>query len=98
MFVADQLSPTLVRVIEYLNGQLRTAEVLGVEVVRHAPATAGGPVVYQPVVRGRNSPIAQRKAPPQRRSRDDFDEVVRTRLGEDVLSAVSSLIEKAEGS
>jgi hypothetical protein len=97
LFVADQLSPTLVRVIDYLKAQLRTAEVLGVEVVRHAPATAGGPIVYQPVVHGRNSPIAQRKAPPQPRSRDDFAQAVRTHLGDPVLSAVSSLIEKAEG-
>jgi hypothetical protein len=96
LFVADQLSPTLVRIIDYLSGQLRAAEVLGVDVVRHAPATAGGPVVYQPVVHGRDNPIAQRKAPPQRRSRDDFDQAVRTHLGEPVRSAVSSLIEKAE--
>jgi hypothetical protein len=97
LFVADRLSPTLVRVIDYLNAQLRTAEVLGVEVMRHVPATTGGPVVYQPLVRGRNSAIAQRKAPSQRRSRDDFDQAVRAHLGEGVLAAVSSLIEKAEG-
>jgi hypothetical protein len=97
LFVADQLSTTLVRVIEYLNAQLRSAEVLGVEVVRHAPTTAGGPVVYQPVVRGRSSPVAQKKAPAQHRSRHEFDAAVRTYLGEQVLAAVSSLIEKAEG-
>jgi hypothetical protein len=96
LFVADQLSPTLARVIDYLNGQMRTAEVLGVEVVPHAPA-AGSPVVYQAVVQGRSSPVAQKKAPAQRRSRDEFDQVVRTHLGEQVLSAVTSLIEKAEG-
>jgi hypothetical protein len=49
------------------------------------------------VVHGHKSPIEQRKVLPQRRSRDDFDQAVRTHLGEAVLSAVSSLIEKAEG-
>ena len=53
VFVADRLSPTLVRIIEYLNGQLRSAEVLGVEVIRHSSAATTGPIVYQPVVPAR---------------------------------------------
>lgn len=57
LLVADRLSPTLIRIIEYLNGELRTAEVLGVELVRTAPADNAGPIVYQPVVRGRSTPL-----------------------------------------
>jgi hypothetical protein len=97
LFVADHLSPTLVRIIEYLNGQLRSAEVLGVEVLRHAPAAAHEPVAYEPVVRGRSTPAAQRKAPAHRRSKDEFDQVTQAGLGTAVLDAINSLVERAEG-
>lgn len=96
LFVADRLSATLVRIIEYLNGQLRSAEVLGVEVLRHAPASSTGPVAYQPIVRGRSTPAAQRKGSPQRRSRAEFDHAVVTHLGHKVLSAVNDLARRAE--
>jgi hypothetical protein len=97
LFVADQLSPALVRIIEYLNGQLSDAELLGVEVVRHAPATSSGPVAYQPVVRGRSTPAARRKGPAERRSREEFNQAVVTHLGQPVLAAVNALVTAAEG-
>ena len=96
VFVADRLSPTLVRIIEYLNGQLRSAEVLGVEVLRHASSGATGPVVYQPVVRGRSTPAAQRKGPAPRRTREEFDQVVAARHGQQVLDAISALVAAAK--
>jgi hypothetical protein len=94
LFVADQLSPTLVRIIEYLNKRLRGAEVLGVEVVRHA-----GPqdvVAYQPVVRGRSSPEAQRKAPTQPRTREEFEQVLLAAHSQALLDQVNALVQKAE--
>jgi hypothetical protein len=95
LFVADQLSPTLVRVIEFLNRQLRSAEVLGVEVVRHA-GSGHEVVVYQPVVRGRSSSEAQRKAPALRRTREEFDQVLLAHHDQRVLDQVNDLVKRAE--
>lgn len=41
LFVADRLAPRLVNIIEYLNGQLQNAEVLGLEVLRHVDQASG---------------------------------------------------------
>jgi hypothetical protein len=95
LFVADQLSPTLVRIIEYLNKRLRGAEVLGVEVVRHV-GTSHDVVAYQPVVRGRSSPEGQGKAPTQRRTRQEFDQVLLAEHDQELLNQVNALVKKAE--
>ncbi len=95
LFVADQLSPTLVQIIEYLNRQLRDAEILGVEVVRHAGADHDL-VAYQPVVRGRSSTEAQRKSPSLRRTRNEFDEVLLAHNGQEMLDQVNALVKRAE--
>jgi hypothetical protein len=94
LFVADELSPTLVRIIEYLNGQLRNAEVLGVEVLRHS--AVHGPVAYQPVVRGLSTPTGRRKSTPERRTKDEFDEVLLVHHPQEVLDGVNELIKRAE--
>jgi hypothetical protein len=95
LFVADQLSATLIRIIEYLNAQLRTAEVLGVEVARHASAD-GAVIAYQPVVRGRTSAVPSVKTPSESRTRGEFDAVLAERHGDAVLGAVSTLVDRAE--
>lgn len=95
LFVADQLSPTLVKIIEFLNDQFRTVEVLGVEVVRHAEL-AGDVSAYQPVVRGRASRAARDKSPSGRRTREEFIEVLVQNHGEAVRRAVDEFVQRAE--
>jgi hypothetical protein len=95
LFVADQLSPTLVRIIEYLNRQLQDAEVLGVEVARHA-GSSHDVVAYQPVIRGRSSAAAQRKAPTQRRTRVEFDQAFLATHDQMLLDQVNALVARAE--
>lgn len=93
LFVADQLSTTLKRIIEYLNNQLRTTEVLGVEVVRHAPADGAGPLVFQPIVHGRSTTGGAKKGPAERITGEEFAAAVVSFQGEAVLAAVESLID-----
>jgi hypothetical protein len=93
IFVADRLSPTLVRIIEYLNDQLKTTEMLGIEVVRHAATSPGGIEVYQPVVRGQSTEAGRRKSTARRRTKDEFDDVVISIHGEQVLAGVDKLVE-----
>ncbi len=93
LFVADKLSETLVRVIEYLNAQLSSAEVLGIEVRRHAPALSAAPVAYQPVVRGRSSLAAQRKSSARGHSREVFDRFVVEHLDVKTLESINVLLE-----
>ena len=93
LFVADQLSPTLVRVIEFLNRQLRSAEVLNVEVVRHAATLVKTSSIYHPaVVRGRSSSQAQGKAPTLRRTRAEFDKLLLAHHDQKVLDRVNALV------
>lgn len=95
LFVADRLSSTLVRIIEYLNAQLHTAEVLGVEVACHSTGDASI-VAYQPVVRGRTTSVPSRKLPKERRTRPEFEAVLKARHGQTVLKAVTDLVARAE--
>jgi hypothetical protein len=91
LFVADRLSPTLVRIIEYLNEQLATTEVLGVEVVPHSDGQPGGLTAYVPFVRGQTSAVPRSKQPSTRRSRDEFDEILREYHGDESVRAVNQL-------
>jgi hypothetical protein len=59
VFVADELPPDLVRVIEFLNEQMTPAEVLGVELRQF---TGGGHTAYVPTVVGRTTYAVARKA------------------------------------
>ena len=61
VFVADHLPAELVRVIEFLNEQMRPAEVLGVEVPQYVGA---GHQVLVPRVIGRTSSAVAAKGPP----------------------------------
>jgi hypothetical protein len=96
LFVADRLSGTLVRIIDYLNAQLRHVEVLGVEIARHV-ASDSSLVAYEPVVHGTQpagvtGPRAGRGG---RRSRAEFDEVLTAHHGDEVLGCVQRLIDGA---
>lgn len=95
LFVADRLSPTLVRIIEYLNEQLKTTEVLGVEVVRHADAESQH-VAYEPVVRGRTAAVSASKSAPERRTEAEFESVLAVHHGPEVLAAVQQLVARAK--
>ena len=56
IFLADRLAPGLVRIIEFLNEQMRDVEVLGIELPQYrAPE---GQVVYVPRVVGRTAAAA----------------------------------------
>lgn len=59
IFLADRLPDELVRVIEFLNEQMRDTEVLGVEVPQYTGA--GEEVVYVPRVVGRTVAAADTK-------------------------------------
>jgi hypothetical protein len=96
LFVADRLSPTLIRIIEYLNTQMRETEVLGVEVARHGSEDASL-VAYEPVVRGRTTAVARTKSPSsQARTLDDFEAVLGEAHGAQVVDAARLLITGAE--
>jgi hypothetical protein len=59
IFLADRLAPGLVRIIEFLNEQMRDVEVLGIELPKYtAPA---GQVVYVPRVVGRTAAAVETK-------------------------------------
>jgi hypothetical protein len=96
LFVADQLSPNLVRIIEYLNDQFERTEVLGIEVAQHVSAS-DALVAYQPLVRGRTAATKRKTSTAsERRTRDEFSAVLRQHHGESVLTAVNDLVGKAE--
>ncbi|HKS77647.1 MAG TPA: hypothetical protein VJQ07_02135 [Gaiellaceae bacterium] len=58
VFVADEIPPELARVIEFLNGQMRPAEVLGIEVKQYAGENLKTLV---PRIVGRTEEAASRK-------------------------------------
>jgi hypothetical protein len=59
IFLADRLPAELVRIIEFLNGQMRDTEVLGIELPQFVGAQ--GPVVYVPRVVGRTATAVDTK-------------------------------------
>jgi hypothetical protein len=91
LFVADELSERLVKIIEYLNGQMQMAEVLGVEVVRHT-SSVEGIEAYQPVVRGQSSARAQKKSSSHRQTKESFDRVLTQNHGTAVLDSINQLV------
>lgn len=95
LFVADRLSSPVVRIIEYLNEQLRTTEVIGVEVLPHTNPDDSSIVAYVPTVRGRTSAVSTSKGISERRSMDEFEQMLSSRHGQNVLEAVRSLIAKS---
>ncbi|MGY1690386.1 hypothetical protein [Geodermatophilus sp. SYSU D01105] len=64
VFLADRLAPGLVRIIEFLNEQMRDVEVLGIELPQYT--APGGQVVYVPRVVGRTAAAVETK---QRRAK-----------------------------
>ena len=57
LFVGDRFSAHLIRIIEYLNEQLLTTEVVGIEIVPHAGALrARSPTCRRYVARRRRCP------------------------------------------
>jgi hypothetical protein len=93
VFVGDRFSPHLVRIIEYLNEQLLTTEVVGVEVVPHADAEMAL-VAYVPTVRGRTASVPRAKSTAERRTPQDFDEMLRENHGELAVQSVRELVDR----
>lgn len=60
VFLADGIPPELLRIVEFLNDQMRPAEVLAVEVPRFA--SGDGLVAYVPRLVGRTDRAIKRKA------------------------------------
>jgi len=92
LFVADRFSANLVRIIEYLNEQLQTTEVVGIEVVPHAGADPDL-TAYVPTIRGQTAGVPRTKSSSERRTRDEFDEMLRTNHGDAAVSSVHDLVE-----
>jgi hypothetical protein len=59
IFLADRLAPGLVRIIEFLNEQMRDVEVLGIEMPQYTAPE--GQVVYVPKVVGRTAAAVEAK-------------------------------------
>jgi hypothetical protein len=59
IFLADRLAPGLVRIIEFLNEQMRDVEVLGIELPQYTAPQ--GQVVYVPRVVGRTVAAVEAK-------------------------------------
>lgn len=97
LFVGDRLPARLVRIIEYLNEEMANTEVLGIEIVPHSTGAPDEPMTaYAADLRGRTAAVAQRKQPSERRTRAEFDAMVRTRHGEQAVAAVARLVTSAE--
>jgi hypothetical protein len=95
LFVADRLSTPVVRIIEFLNEQMRTTEVIGVEVLPHTNPDDPSIVAYVPTVRGRTSAAGTTKGPSTRRTLEEFEQMLLTNHGPKVLEAVRSLVAAA---
>jgi hypothetical protein len=95
VFVADRLSSPVVRIIEYLNEQMATTEVIGIEVRPYR--NPGDPtfVAYVPTVRGRTTSTETKSARP-RLTWDDLARVLLERHGPEQLAAVQLLKERSE--
>lgn len=96
VFVADRLSGPLVRLIEMLNEQLRTVEVVGVEVVPHVGPVGSSLRAFVPVVRGQTAKVAPQKLPGRRVDPAEFDAVLRARSGDAAVAAVHALLRRTE--
>ena len=96
MFVADRLSTPVVRIIEYLNEQVKTTEVIGVEVLPHKNPNDLNVTAYVPTVRGRTTAVPASKGASERRTQADFDQMLSSRHGEPALVGALAFVEHAE--
>lgn len=98
LIVADQLPPTLVRIIEFLNEQMSPAEILGVAVAQHV---GGGHIVYVPRVVGGTQTAVDAKASAsakQRWARDTFMEASGNWCSEPELLLIDRLLNDVDSS
>lgn len=93
LFVGDRFSAHLIRIIEYLNEQLQTTEVVGIEVVPHAGHDVAL-VAYVPTIRGRTAAVPRTKSGGHRRTRGEFEEMLRANHGEGVVGSVNDLVRR----
>lgn len=70
LFVADDVPSELKRIVEFLNEQMSTAEVLAVEVT---PYTSGDKTAYVPRLYGQTEEARQSKQPTTRPDHDEGD-------------------------
>lgn len=86
LFVADDIPSELKRIVEFLNEQMSTAEVLAVEVT---PYTNGDKAAYVPRLYGQTEEARQSKQATTRpdHDEDDFLDDVATKEGEGKLTA-----------
>ena len=86
LFVADDIPSELKRIVEFLNEQMSTAEVLAVEVT---PYTSGDKTAYVPRLYGQTEEARQSKEATTRptHDEDDFLEDVATKERENKLEA-----------
>ena len=95
VFVADKLPGELVRIIEFLNEQMRPAEVLGVEVRQYVGA-GGEHVAYVPDVIGKTSRAIVAKeaaAGGQQWTEQSLLDSARALVGNDELKLIQRLID-----
>jgi hypothetical protein len=96
LFVGDGFSAQLVRILEYLNEQLQTTEVVGIEVVPHTGGERGT-VAYVPTVRGQTAAVPRTKGSSERRTRAEFEEALRANHGDAVVESVNRLVDATAG-
>jgi hypothetical protein len=92
LFVADALPPELVRIIEFLNEQMRPAEVLGIELRQYV---GGEHRAYVPGVLGRSSTAVAAKATTtgRRWDRTSFLEAAAERCSPAELALIQRLLD-----
>jgi hypothetical protein len=100
IIVADRLPAGVVRIIEFLNEQMRPAEFLGVEVAQHVGADSQH-IVYVPRLRGQTTKAQDTKGPAGTRRRWDRDTYlaeasVRNQQHPDALKLIGKLVDDAE--
>lgn len=96
LFVADEIPPPLARIIEFLNGQMDPAEVLGVELRQYL---ADGIQTIVPTLVGRTAIAEVRKAAAAPRSRATIDDVRKSLMataGERIVDLAEQLVQWAE--
>ena len=85
IFVSDSISPSLIRLVEFLNEQLQSTEVLAVELPQYIEPGEGNLVAIVPKLVGRTSKASAAKNPgvnsPTRYwDRDSFISEIRSRI------------------
>ena len=93
LFVADLLPEPLVRVIEFLNEQMRPAEVLGIELPQYI---GGGHQVLVPRVVGRTRRAVNTKTPNSPWTRESFIAAIGENFSDDLVGVYERLFEHAK--